>query len=149
MRITVTGFIFHNNKLLLIKHKKTGKWLPAGGHSEPGETLDETLRREIKEELNLEITFLEQFGYSRHMCEEPSTRELPKPFYIHVTDSAKGRKMNFDFLCLTADVGNIRILEDELEDYRWFTEEEIKTTTELIDPIRILASEAFATLNNH
>lgn len=44
--------------LLLVDHKKAGLWLPSGGHVEPNEHPDATVRREAREELNLDAHFL-------------------------------------------------------------------------------------------
>ena len=53
--LTVGGYIIHNNKVLLIHHNKLNLWLPVGGHIDENETPDQALRREIKEEVNLDI----------------------------------------------------------------------------------------------
>lgn len=44
--------------ILLVDHKKSGLWLPPGGHVEPDEDPKETVRREAKEELGIEADFL-------------------------------------------------------------------------------------------
>lgn len=44
-RNPVTGEVF------IVHHKKAGKWLAPGGHIDLGETVDQTLRREVHEEL--------------------------------------------------------------------------------------------------
>ncbi len=46
------------NKLLLTDHKKSGLWLPAGGHVEPNEHPKETVKRELFEELETQADFL-------------------------------------------------------------------------------------------
>lgn len=46
------------NKLLLVDHKKSGLWLPAGGHVELDEHPKETVKREVVEELGVEADFL-------------------------------------------------------------------------------------------
>lgn len=119
LRTTVTAFIFHNNKLLLIKHKKSGKWLHVGGHSEENETLDETLEREIKEEVNLKIKFLEEYNHYKEKLPDKGLKELPKPFYIHVREFADNRKMSFDFICVAEKITDLRILESEKDEYNW------------------------------
>lgn len=43
--------------VLLVDHVKAGKWLPAGGHVEPGESPVETVRREAAEELGVQAEF--------------------------------------------------------------------------------------------
>ena len=53
-------------ELLLIRrggHPFLGKWALPGGFSEPGETVDETAARELREETNLEGLPLTPFGF--------------------------------------------------------------------------------------
>ena len=53
-------------ELLLIRrggHPFLGKWALPGGFSEPGETVDETAARELREETNLEDLPLTPFGF--------------------------------------------------------------------------------------
>lgn len=45
-------------KMLLVHHKKLGKWLQPGGHIEPTENPVETAVRELKEETGIDISFL-------------------------------------------------------------------------------------------
>lgn len=37
------------------RHKKSGRWLPSGGHVDKGETIEQTLEREICEEWGMQI----------------------------------------------------------------------------------------------
>ncbi len=46
------------DQILLVDHKMAGRWLPPGGHVEPGEDPKETVRRETMEELGIEAEFL-------------------------------------------------------------------------------------------
>ena len=46
------------NKVLLTDHKKSGLWMPAGGHVDPNEHPTETAKRELFEELGIEADFL-------------------------------------------------------------------------------------------
>ncbi len=55
-------------KLLLVDHKKAGLWLPSGGHVEVDEAPQETVRREVQEELGVEARFL-----------------MPTPLFLTVT----------------------------------------------------------------
>ncbi len=59
------------NKILLVDHKKAELWLPPGGHVEVDEHPMETVKREAKEELQLEAKFVFNnpiFFYSDNNC---------------------------------------------------------------------------------
>ncbi len=45
-------------RLLLVDHRRSGLWLPAGGHVEPDEHPVETVHRELREELGIEASFV-------------------------------------------------------------------------------------------
>ncbi len=56
MAVAAMGILYNEEKgLLLEKRTDTGEWCTPGGAIELGETLEEALRREIKEETNLDI----------------------------------------------------------------------------------------------
>jgi 8-oxo-dGTP pyrophosphatase MutT (NUDIX family) len=40
MRYVTTAFIFYDKKLLVVLHKKIGKWLHVGGHVESDEDFE-------------------------------------------------------------------------------------------------------------
>lgn len=62
---------------LLGDHRKSGLWLPSGGHVEPGEDPVQTVRRECVEELGVEAKF------------DPMTRM--RPTFITVTRTRASR----------------------------------------------------------
>ncbi|MBN2880802.1 NUDIX hydrolase [Candidatus Woesearchaeota archaeon] len=134
MKTTATAFIFYNDKLLLINHKKLGRWLPVGGHSEDNETPKDTVIREVKEEVNLDVEFLEYYNYFKEISKDVQIQ--PKPFYIFTQKN----KINYDFLCKTNNTDNLRIQKDEINDYKWISKENIN---DLEEPIRTLVKEAF------
>lgn len=57
----VGGFCFCDNKIVLVYGKN--KWGPPGGAIEEGETYKGAMKREIKEEANMEILHQEIIGY--------------------------------------------------------------------------------------
>ncbi|MGC4886050.1 NUDIX hydrolase [Micromonospora sp. DT227] len=48
--------------VLLVDHRNAGRWLPSGGHVEPGEHPVHTVRRELREELGVPAVFAPPFG---------------------------------------------------------------------------------------
>jgi len=62
----VCGILIWNDKVLIGKRKLTnkvqpGKWEFPGGKMEEGETIDETIKREFKEELDIDIQPFHEF----------------------------------------------------------------------------------------
>jgi len=135
---TVCAFIFYKRKLLLIKHKRTGKWLPVGGHVEKGEILDVALKREIKEEVNLQVGFLNH----PKLIKINGSRDLPLPFHVFVEDKGTYNKLNFDFICRTNNINKLKVKEDEINGFRWFSKKEI-LKSKLWKPIKTLSLKAF------
>jgi 8-oxo-dGTP diphosphatase len=106
---SVSIFARHDGRVLLIKHKRLGTWLPVGGELNPGETPLEAAGRELFEETGLEGQFLAQVGV-----------EGTPPGFIgyeeHMAGS-KGLHMNFVFV---ADVpGDNIVPNQEFDEHRW------------------------------
>lgn len=69
----VTAGIIEKDGKILIAKRKTGKciganWEFPGGKLESGETLEECLKRELKEELNIEVKIGDFFDSSKFSC---------------------------------------------------------------------------------
>lgn len=60
--IRVACFIFNKNKELLLLKNKRGTWGILGGHLDKEEQIEETVHREAKEEANINIKIIKQFG---------------------------------------------------------------------------------------
>jgi len=62
LRIRVCGICIENGQLLLVKHDHLGRtgtlWAPPGGGMEYGESAEEALKREFKEETNLSVEII-------------------------------------------------------------------------------------------
>lgn len=59
----VHGFCFYNSKLVIVWSDKKGYWTPPGGAVEKGETPEEAIIREIKEESNMRVIKHIPIGY--------------------------------------------------------------------------------------
>ncbi len=62
------GIILENGKMLLIRRGTEpyeGYWCPPGGVQEEGETLEETVEREVNEETDMEVQVLGKLGRVR------------------------------------------------------------------------------------
>ena len=107
---TVGALIFNpQGKLFLMKsHKWRDNYVVPGGHIELGERLEDALRREVKEETNLEIYDIEFL--------------LFQEFIFDDTFWKKRHYFFFDFACKT-DSDDV-ILNDEAQSYKWVSTEE-------------------------
>lgn len=101
--VRVANFIFKDGKLLLLKNKK-GTWGILGGHLDKGEQIIDTVHREAKEEVNIEIEIIKQF----------STKALDNHPSFIINFACKYKK------------GEIKLQEEEIDDYKWINLNELK-----------------------
>ncbi len=71
----VHAFCFYGDKLVLVKHPKSG-WIPAGGGIEAGETYEEAIVREVKEETNMKVLHQELIGFQDAYEPERTVRQI-------------------------------------------------------------------------
>jgi ADP-ribose pyrophosphatase YjhB (NUDIX family) len=83
--LTVTGFVVHGDKTLLLWHRRLRAWMPPGGHVEPGEDPQEALLREIREETGLEACIMS--NRKPFPFEYPA--QVPPPYTILVENSSE------------------------------------------------------------
>ncbi|MDO8582257.1 MAG: NUDIX domain-containing protein [bacterium] len=110
--VAITAFIkdTSKDKFLVVKRSNheiayPGKWAFAGGKAERGETILTTLKREVLEEVGLEI--------------QDSTRYLKDYTFIRPDDQ---NVIGFCFEVI-AKSENVKIAKD-FDEYRWVTREE-------------------------
>ena len=96
-------------KIFLMKsHKWHGQYVIPGGHIELGETIVEALKREVKEETNLDIYGIEFLIFQEFIYDRSFWK---KDHYIF-----------FDYLCRTDS--SDATLNEEAEEYIWVPAEE-------------------------
>ncbi|MDD3646087.1 MAG: NUDIX hydrolase [Candidatus Gracilibacteria bacterium] len=126
MRQVVRAFLINDEqKFLFVRHKKGTNWVLPGGHIESGETVYKALKREIKEELNLEI----KIHGSKMVFNIDGINEKPLPLAVYKIkyESKKYgyvKKLEYVFLAKIKS-GDIKIQEEEIDEYRFFSKEEI------------------------
>lgn len=111
-------------QLLLVAHRKSGLWLPPGGHVEPGEDPWASVVRECREELGIEASA------------SPIAGEFP--LFLTVTQT-RGQGAHTDvslWYVLNAGAHTITSYDQgEFNAIRWLTDEQVfAESAELLDP---------------
>jgi 8-oxo-dGTP pyrophosphatase MutT (NUDIX family) len=100
----------HEPLWLICKHSGYHKWVFPKGLIDPGETIDQTALREVREETGIEAEIIAQLP-------EPET-------YIYTFSGQKVHK-RVDFFLMWAVGGSTDNHDFETEDVRWVTENEV------------------------
>ena len=108
--VVVTAIVKFENKFLILKRSPTMKihpnlWSFPGGKLEPGEDIFECLKREIKEETNLEV--------------KPEFR-----YISNYTYQRKDKTWTLGLCFLTESKSDKVQISTEFTDFKWITKEE-------------------------
>jgi len=107
----VVGVLIYNEKweiFLARSYKWWDKWVVPWGHLEWGETLEDWVKREVKEEINLDITNIENISVQESIFSQEFHQKKHMVF------------LNFSALLQWWDI----VLNYELQEYRWFNPDE-------------------------
>ena len=118
LRVSAYAIVFHEEQILLVITRTTGKWDLPGGGVDLGEKLAEGLNREVMEEAGIEV----EIGRLIHFAEEF--------FYYEPTDEAF-QSYRFYYLCepLTTElVADDLVKDDEVETPRWVSIHELQAS---------------------
>ena len=109
LRPAAYAIIMDKGRILLLKMRATGKYhLPGGGIS-PGERIEETLRREVREEAGIEIQ-VERFAY------------FDEVFFLYDPSGRAYHGLHFYYLCSAQTfelLPDNQVNDDSAESPRW------------------------------
>jgi 8-oxo-dGTP diphosphatase len=105
--VGVGAIIFNENKEILLLLRKrppeAGYWSIPGGKVELFETIEDTIKREVKEELNVETEIIELMGVTNHIVLEEGVHWVAPTFLVRILS------------------GHIKNMEPEKhQDIKWF-----------------------------
>lgn len=88
-----------DNLLVTVRAREPGKgtWDLPGGFADPGESAEDTLKREVKEELGLDVLS------ARHLCSAPNTYEYKGVTYAVV---------DFAYICEVEDASKAEAMQE-------------------------------------
>lgn len=120
---TVAIFVVRDAKVLVILHRKLGKWLPLGGHVELDEDPEIAALREAKEESGLDVELIGE----RPPTTEPGTRALIAPRFLDIHRISDTHEHIGMIYFARPKGGDLSLAEEEHHDIRWVTAEELET----------------------
>lgn len=170
--LTVAGVLIHDQKALLVKHKKLGFWLAPGGHVQADELPHRASEREFWEETGIKVTAIDAYPNLQSVDSE----YLPNPFLTNLhwiseenyqarlTSTQptqrytkgkwkKGCEQHYCFIYLMKSVGEVDFKqnEEETDGIGWFAEEEVEqldTTADIKSELK-LAFQLDSRYNSH
>lgn len=115
-----TAVIVHEDRVVLLHHRKLGRWLPPGGHIDAPELPDAAAIREAHEETGLVIELVADYepaGFA-HALARPAGIQLEdiEPFHQHI-----------DLIYFARPVGSTALQGNgESLDIGWFTVKDMR-----------------------
>lgn len=131
------GAVARDGKILLVRHNLLKKWQIPGGVQEPGESIQETVKREIGEELGLSLEVHSLVGVY-------SGRE----WLVEYPDGTRVQQLLFFFL-LEGQVDEVELQESEVAAYGFLALDEIPDDTmecckqKVADPVQFDGKTVF------
>lgn len=145
---TVEVFIVYKNKVLLRKHDKYGFWLSVGGHIELHEDPNEAAIREVKEEVGLGVTLVDDLRPFAKETDEYKELIPPKFINRHNIEGTHEHVTLIYFGTVTSDeiIENIEV--EKSDGWKWFTLEDLEKNEEGIrDTILFYSKQALNELS--
>ena len=141
MKQVVRCFLKNNSEeILLVMHPKSTNWTLPWWHIEDWENIYDALKREIKEEFNLDIEIIWKKSWidSENIIEKP----LPIAIYeINYISNKYGKTYKQEIIFEAKIISwNIKIQKEEIADYKFFKKEEILKLKNTFPQIKTLVS---------
>ncbi len=115
-----TGIVVHDARVVLVLHKKLGRWLPPGGHIDAPELPEQAAIREVKEETGLDVVLVadhEPAGFDH---------ALARPAGIQLEDIEPGHQ-HIDLIYFARPVGSVELkISAESDKIGWFNLQEMR-----------------------
>lgn len=118
---TVAIFVVHDEKVLLVHHRRLKKWLPLGGHIELDEDPELAAIREAKEESGLDVKLLGE----RPPTTGDGTRALIAPRFLDIHRINDTHEHIGMIYWATTDSAELQLEEEEHLDIRWCSPEDL------------------------
>ncbi len=118
---TVAIFVVRDSRVLVIHHRKLGKWLPLGGHIELDEDPEMAALREAREESGYEVELVGE----RPPTTEPGTRALIAPRFLDIHRISDTHEHIGMIYFARVKGGALDLAEEEHHDIRWVTATEL------------------------
>ncbi len=124
-RVVVGAYIFNKEGKMFVMRSPSwgGRLIGPGGHVEYGETGEEALKREVKEETNLDIADIELLG-TLELVEHPGYKS--KKHFLGLNYRAN----------VVGEDYEIKLDEREASEYFWLTPEEIVKRDDVVDIVK-------------
>lgn len=89
IRVSAAVIVDADNRILLVRKRGTTAFMQPGGKADPGETPLEALRRELREELNVDVPAAQIRALGRYVADaanEPGHTVEAELFAVHLDD---------------------------------------------------------------
>lgn len=120
---TVAIFVVQDDRVLLVLHRKLGRWLPLGGHIDLDEEPETAALRETREESGLDVELIGE----RPPTTEPGTRALIAPRFLDIHRINEVHQHIGMIYFARPKAGTVTLAPAEHHDIRWCTSEELET----------------------
>ena len=123
---TAAALMVHEDRILLIYHKKMNMWLPPGGHIELNEDPEEALIREIEEETGLVEGQFDILGNNPNLIDE-FTKCLPQPAFMDIHQINETHRHIGLMWFVKCHTNKVRLEVGAHDNITWFNKDELRT----------------------